>query len=1334
MPRASTLLRRALVVLVPAGLATTTLAVPAPAAAPDDGPAPEVTDVGDALGDVVVDGVAPGTHELTLITGDRVSVTVDPDGRMAVDVTGDGEFRGQAGPDGVFLIPEAAEPYLAQDLLDPTLFDLEYLVANGYTDADTDHVPVIIDLPDQKSPAAARTATASLPGATVHTVLDTVVAAGARVDKDHAADFWEALTADLATAPAGSGPLSLPGGADKVWLDRRIEVVLDESVPQIGAPVAYDAGYDGTGVTVAVLDTGVDTGHPDLAGKISAAKNFVNDSPMNDRHGHGTHVASIIAGSGAASDGRYAGVAPGVDLAIGKVLNDNGQGTESVLLAGMEWAATQTGADVVSMSLGGCCSDGTDLMSQTLNLLSLTTDTLFVVAAGNDGPRSQTVASPGVAVEALTVGAVSKQDVLADFSSRGPVLGNDRLKPEITAPGVGIVAARAAGTAMGSPVDEHYTAASGTSMATPHVAGAAAILAQQHPDWGVKELKDTLVSTALDLGSPAWHQGAGRLDLARAVTQGLRVDLDYGDGLNRDPVTASITPGMLSPVDDPVTEQLTFSNTSDATLEVSLTTQLVDEDGQPVPTEVLTVDTDTLTLEPGATATVTATLDHHPLTFGYYDGAITATTGDGDHLRVPVAFRRLPEMSELTVELVAPEDLQEWYATVVGSVSALRIDDEDVPWNASSRDWHQTAQPDVLTTTLLVPNGTYAVSTLQGFYLTSSNRAQNAAAVLPEVEVDGPTTVVLDLTQLRPVKVETDRPADGRYTVLSFTRTTATGTAYSTWSLAARPRWVLPTDQEPQTGTFHLKYHARLTAPQATLTLPDGVALYPRYITQDKQYTLWEGPVPKFDQDLQARLVPYSDVEAGRDVRGALVYGDFAQVWEYCGALGDPSRLAAERIQNAAKAGAVGVVITYCNFPGGLSSKQDLLPVPVLELDRRDAQHLEDLLAGDDRPVVELTATLDSPFEYKLWFYDVGTIPADPTYDARDAKLKRVETAYHAEYPVDPDRNNADLTLHTYRPEETHSIGLPYNFDAPTRRTEYYTVTGPEVAWVHHYTFTGPGGQKTSAHTSRTVTDRTPDEESWNTRPLTQGQRVLDFTGQPRMHGFCAACRQGDVLWFTPASVTGDGTRVAGDLAPGDVRLFHDGEPVPVGEKWGTALDFTLPSDSGTYRLESTFGDTSTTWTFTTNGTPETNEPEHPYGCVPHYYLIDSSPCGYEPLLFLSYDIPLALDNTAPAGRPLQFEVYVRGSAPGSGRTVKGLELQASFDGGRTWVDATRVRPVGDGGFHVTVRHPRADQADSVVALRARAWDDSGNEVVQTVGSAYRLRDEPGGQVTAPGR
>src|SRR4029453_8028919 len=158
------------------------------------------------------------------------------------------------------------------------------------------------------------------------------------------------------------------------------------------------------------------------------------------------------------------------------------------IIAGMEWATAQ-GAKVVSMSLGGDPTDGTDPMSAAVNELSAASGALFVIAAGNSG-AAHPVGAPGAADAALTVGAVDRADVLADFSSRGPRVGDEGLKPEITAPGVGIVAARAAGTFMGEPVDELYTAANGTSMATPHVAGAAAIIAQQHPGWTGAQIKN----------------------------------------------------------------------------------------------------------------------------------------------------------------------------------------------------------------------------------------------------------------------------------------------------------------------------------------------------------------------------------------------------------------------------------------------------------------------------------------------------------------------------------------------------------------------------------------------------------------------------------------------------------------------------------------------------------------------------------------------------------------------------------------------------------------------------------------------------------------------------
>lgn len=199
---------------------------------------------------------------------------------------------------------------------------------------------------------------------------------------------------------------------------------MEASNAQIGTPAAWEAGLTGKGVKVDVLDTGVDLTHPDLTDRVTETKSFVDGQEVADRHGHGTHVSSTVGGSGAASDGKEKGVAPGATLAVGKVLNDQGSGFDSQIIAGMEWAAKDVHAKIISMSLGSSQgSDGTDPMAQAVNTLSKDTDALFVIAAGNAGcPGS--IGSPGAADSALTIGAVDSADRRAAFSGQGPRLGD----------------------------------------------------------------------------------------------------------------------------------------------------------------------------------------------------------------------------------------------------------------------------------------------------------------------------------------------------------------------------------------------------------------------------------------------------------------------------------------------------------------------------------------------------------------------------------------------------------------------------------------------------------------------------------------------------------------------------------------------------------------------------------------------------------------------------------------------------------------------------------------------------------------------------------------------
>jgi hypothetical protein len=379
---------------------------------------------------------------------------------------------------------------------------------------------------------------------------------------------------------------------------------------------------------------------------VVASQNFTT-GPEVDEVGHGTHVASIIAGSGAAEGGRYRGVAPGAQLLSGKVCEIFGC-PESSILAGMQWAVVDQGARLVNFSIGGMDEPGIDPLEAAIDSLSADFGALFVVAAGNAGDTPQSVSSPGTATLALSVGAVDRSDEVAEFSGRGLSVGSYAVKPELTAPGVGIVAARAQGTLLGLPVGDAYVSLSGTSMATPHVAGAAALLLQQHPEWGARELKAALIGSSQN--SPAWgvaDQGAGRVDIEAALDLNLFVD---------PPSTSFGIASWPHEDDEPVERTLTYQNLGGA-IDLSFELDVKGPDGVRPPAEMFSVTPATLHIPAGETATVTVTARTSVAgPNGTYGGRLLASDGAGRTVATPLAVYRETESYDLTIRHIGRDD------------------------------------------------------------------------------------------------------------------------------------------------------------------------------------------------------------------------------------------------------------------------------------------------------------------------------------------------------------------------------------------------------------------------------------------------------------------------------------------------------------------------------------------------------------------------------------------------------------------------------------------------------------------------------------------------------
>ncbi|MEV3981719.1 S8 family serine peptidase [Nonomuraea sp. NPDC049758] len=1270
------------------------MATPSPSPESADTPAP-------------APGALPAATRLTLITGDVVTYGKAADGTPRADVKP--ARRAGGAPvsfvtlrkgGSFYVFPSDALAPVASGQVDKGLFDVAYLAANGYTDAERPTLPVIVQYGAAKQAAATLSARAdALPATASPVALASVGGAAVKVDKKAAREFWTAAAASPTASP--SARATTPTA---IWLDRKMKAVLDKSVPQIGAPQAWAAGYKGKGVKVAVLDTGVDPDHPDLAGRIGATANFTDDPDARDGHGHGTHVASTIAGSG-----RYTGVAPEATLLVGKVLSSSGTGTSSQVIAGMQWAAAQ--AKVVSISIGGEYEDQNGPINQAVNTLSAETGALFVVAAGNDG-GSRTVNAPGSAAAALTVGAVDREERLAPFSSRGPAPFDYGLKPDVVAPGVGIVAARARGTSMGSPVDELHTAASGTSMATPHVSGAAAILAGQHPDWTGPQLKAALTGTAKDDGLTAYQQGAGRIDVARAVTQRVRGsgNLDFGF--------------LPSPQSGPVTKKITYTNDGDQPVTLTLRASIAAHRGT-APEQALKLDRDTVTVPAHGAADVTVAFDPSgPAT--WYAGAVAATGGDVV-VRTAVGAFVEPRRVRLRTELIMPDGAAD---AVSVPWLFLRTDDRD-----DLDSFYQTAEGEAS-----VYPGTFSVNTIAA-WRGEDGEWQQSLPTAPEVKVDRDTTVTLDLRKAREVRLDTPRTTETYLSHYALRRTTANGvvadflSSYPAYGL--HHYWMLPTEPVKQ-GALDLTGQFWQGAPLVTMKAA-GRTLAPRYagVTPD---------LPKLTgkQTLSLVDVGHGTDLSGLDVRGKLALLDLGDLCPDTTCSGD----GLDRVQALAAAGAVGVLGYGASGRAFLdpTGSWAFYPIPTMSLPADQGRALA------RKPVdVKVEGSPATPYMYSLFFPERGRIPAGLDYRVTRKNLQEIDDRFHSDRPGAVRMSWTPVLINGSEPFAAWGLGGAWQ--ARTTVTEYVGPVSPDVTWQREVRMRYDEGDLSRTGYNTVALDvftragrRT---ERWGMQPRVpggprDGDRVID-SGTAT----CFACRTGDL--FTSAvpvmgpepnhqePFTWSANFQAWAGGKDELHLYRDGREVPLEEKIGALgpvaiklPTFTLPPDEGEYRLTDTFHtpqpgqrfatDVETAWTFRSKR-PESGMKDLTDGLCAGWLVTQVlAPCAPVRRLNLSYDLDLDLDNQAAAGATRRITVTgYNGSFGQPDAKLTALRLSATFDGGAHWVPV-RMSASGDRAFTGTITHPPLSRTDGAVGLRAQATDQEGNTVDQTIHKAYGLK------------
>ncbi|GAA2387210.1 peptidase [Catellatospora methionotrophica] len=1207
------------------------------------------------------------THQVTLVTGDVVTVVTMADGKQIADVDRPADAVGgvklQEIKGDLFVIPDEAVALLGANKLDRRLFNVTDLIEMGYDDAKSAGVPLIATYTAAQSRAV--TEPKAPRGSKLTRKLKGIRGAALTADKKQARSFWTTVAPQGSTTAGQGGATAVPvkatlgEGVAKLWLDGRVSVNLKESVPLIGAPEAWAAGYTGKGAKVAVLDTGVDVTHPDLAGVVDGTASFVpGESATDDVNGHGTHVVSTIVGTGAASNGDYKGVAPDADMIVGKVLGGlEGYGQDSWIIAGMEWAVQQ-GADVVSMSLGDTYpTDGSDPMSQAVDALSAQYGALFVIAAGNAGPES--ISTPGAAASALTVAATDKADELAYFSSTGPLAYSGGMKPDIAAPGVDITAARSQQMTDGG--EGLYRTISGTSMATPHVAGAAAILAQQHPDWTGAMLKEHLMSSAKGLAdhySP-YEVGTGRLDVAAAVKTGVRATGSLFYGNYTWPHDAN---------DVPVTKDLVLTNTgaADVTLNLALTNA-----GGP-----FTLGATSVTIAAGAKATVPVTGDPQAAAagarhVGYVIGTDAAT--GKPVTRTSVALVKEDERYDLNIKLVGRD------GKPASALVAVNQAGGEFTWQVQVQG----------TATLRMPAGTYSVLAYLDVPGEKADRIGVATLIDPETVLGGgPAEVVLDASKARLLDTAAPQRSEDRQRKVDLNVHYDGLDSYYDF----RSAFQLPT-----------MYDDLYVSPTEKMTKGDFVLT-----------TRWRKGEPVFGLSGLAGLVNFSTIaQAGSalDTKTELL----TTVYAGKGAAADYKRIKArgklvviersdavspeERTAAAVAAGAKALVVVN-DGPGGLLEYVGESAIPVASVHREEGKLLVALAKCGIFPLV------NKRVKYTNWVYDLTRdypqqVPNKPlVYKPKQADLARIDARYtNAATPADGSGYRYDLTL-------SPAAGFHEREWHPGTRTEWVT---PGQVWVESH--------------AQNVYGEFPWEMVSGVNTYAKGSaNRLDWFAPAVRPGFSDSFGVFNSRWqnyltwnVQPWSSASDTLRLGGYLpwgaTPTHLQVFqgdtllHDNaysadmqwQEVPAGNlPYRAVLDAERSAEQ--FRLSTR---THSEWTFMSDTVK--GDFFQPFSVLNMDYLLDSD-----------------LHGDVKAGAQQQIRLHPvsmdLGKVPGK---VTKVTLDVSFDDGKSWQKVNLSR--GADGYW-TGSFKASGKSGGFLSIRGSAATDAGFGVKHEIIRAYGLR------------